>query len=207
MILWTGRYLILTVIVSIGIAGCGQLIQPNVRAEVSALRQGAYALDPKHAVLLWKVNHLGFSKYVGRFNELDASLDYDPEDPSAARVSVVVKTASVDVNFPKFEDDLRGRSWFNSNAFPEATFESTSVKLDGAGKGSVTGNFTLLGVTKPVTFDVMFNGGAQNRLTQTYTVGFEVSGVINRSEFGLKTLLPAVGDEVELEFHAEFLKE
>ena len=188
-------------------AGCGQLAQPNVKAEAAALRAGDYTLDPQHAVLLWKVNHLGYSKYVGRFNEFDASLTYDPEDPSTAQVAVIVKTASVDVNFPKFEDDLRGGAWFNSAKFPEATFESTAVALDETGTGTVSGDFTMLGVTQPVTFDVTFNGGARNLLNQKYTVGFEVNGVIKRSDFGMTTLLPAVGDEVELEIHAEFLKD
>ena len=186
--------------------GCGRLVQPDVKAEAAALRAGDYTLDPQHAVLLWKVNHLGFSKYVGRFNGIDASLTYDPENPSTAQVAVIVKTASIDVNFPKFEEDLRGASWFDSERFPEAVFESTSVALDEDGSGTVTGDFTMLGVTKPVTFDVIFNGGARNLLTQKYTVGFEVNGVIKRSDFGMDTLLPAVGDQVELEMHAEFLR-
>ncbi len=197
----------LAIVLAVWAAGCGQLVQPNVKAETAALRAGDYTLDPQHAVLLWKVNHLGYSKYVGRFNEIDASLSYDPENPSAAQVAVIVKTASLDVNFPKFEEDLRGSGWFNTGEFPEATFESTSVMLDENGKGTVTGTFTMLGVTKPVTFDVLFNGGARNLLNQKYTVGFEVNGVIKRSDFGMTTLLPAIGDEVELEMHAEFLKD
>ncbi len=198
---------VLVVLTGMALAGCGRLVQPDVKADAAALRAGDYELDPTHAVLLWKVNHLGYSKYVGRFNEFDASLSFDPENPAAAEVSVIVKTASIDVNFPKFEEDLRGGSWFNSEEFPEAVFESTSVSLDESGSGTITGDFTLLGVTKPVTFDVTFNGGARNLLNQKYTVGFEVNGMIKRSEFGMTTLLPAVGDEVELEMHAEFVRD
>ncbi len=189
------------------VSGCGSLLQPDVSADRAALRAGDYSLDKTHAVLLWKVDHLGYSKYVGRFNDFDASLSYDPDDPSAAEVSVIVQTASIDVNFPDFENDLRGGSWFNTEQFPEAIFESTSVTLDDAGQGTISGDFTLLGVTRPVTFEVIFNGGARNPLTQKYTVGFEVNGVIKRSEFGMNNLLPAVGDDVELEMHAEFLKD
>ena len=201
------RNLILPLVACLVLIGCGQLLQPNVQADATALRAGDYQLDKQHAVLLWKVNHLGFSKYVGRFNEFDASLSYDPENPSAAQVAIVVQTASLDVNFPQFEEDLRGTSWFNVASYPDASFESTSADLDANGNGTVSGNFTLLGVTKPVTFDVLFNGGARNPLTQNYTVGFEVNGVIKRSDFGMTNLLPAVGDEIELEMHVEFLRE
>ncbi len=189
------------------LAGCGRLLQPDVQADATALRAGEYELDPRHAVLLWKVTHLGFSKYVGRFNDFDATLSYDPDNPSAAHVAVVVQTASIDVNYPEFEEDLRGASWFNVSAFPDASFESTAVALDANGNGTVTGDFTLLGVTKPVTFDVIFNGGARNPLTRKYTVGFEANGVIKRSDFGMTNLLPAVGDDIELEMHVEFLKD
>ena len=199
--------LIMPLLAVLVLSGCGRLLQPSVQADATALRAGAYQLDPRHAVLLWKVTHLGFSKYVGRFNTFDATLSYDPDNPSAAQVAVVVDTASIDVNYPEFEEDLRGGSWFNVNAFPDASFESTAVALDKNGHGTVTGNFTLLGVTKPVTFDVIFNGGARNPLTRKYTVGFEANGVIKRSDFGMTNLLPAVGDDIELEMHVEFLKD
>ncbi len=194
-------------LIALSLGACAALLTPEVSSEPVALKAGQYTLDDKHAVLLWKVSHLGLSQYVGRFNTFDAALDFEESSPESARLSVVVDTASIDVNFPKFEEDLRGGRWFNTEAHPQATFESTGIEVTGDATGRVTGDFTLLGVTKPVTFEVTFVGGARNPLSQSYTVGFEARTVIQRSEFGMDAALPAVGDAVELEIHAEFVRD
>ncbi|GAB4522625.1 MAG: YceI family protein [Parvularculaceae bacterium] len=190
-----------------GAAACAQLITPDVSTEAGALRAGAYRLDPDHAVLLFKLNHLGFSTFVGRFNDIEASLDFDESDPAAARLDARVATASIDVNNPEFEETLRGPGWFDTERFPEARFVSTEIEITGENTGRVTGDFTLMGETRPVTLDVTFNGGARNLLTRRYTLGFAASGAFSRSAFGLDNFAPAVGDQVTLEIHAEFQRQ
>lgn len=189
------------------LSACAQLITPDVSTEAGALRAGAYRLDPDHATLLFKLDHLGFSTYVGRFNEFDASLDFDESDPKAARLEARVATASIDVGNPDFEETLRGAAWFDTETFPEARFVSTSIEITGENAGRVTGDFTLMGETRPVTLDVTFNGGARNLLTRRYTLGFAASGAFSRSAFGLDNFAPAVGDVVTLEIHAEFQRQ
>ena len=187
------------------VAGCGYLLpSQHQTVEPTALRAGAYRLDPNHAIVLWKVDHLGFSTFVGRFDRLDASLDFDPEQPTASALEVVIDTASVSTHVPGFADDLRGSSWLDVERYPEARFTSTSIEVTGPDTGTVTGELTLLGVSQPVSLDVTFNGGADSLLTGAYTLGFTATAVIDRTAFGLSTFAPAIGSEVTLEIHAEF---
>ncbi|MFD2206442.1 YceI family protein [Kiloniella antarctica] len=198
---------VVPLVLSLLLVACGSLIPSGQQnAEISQWKGGAYTLDPDHASLIFSINHLGFSSYIGRFNRLDSSLDFDPENPEKARLSARVMIDSLDVNNSAFAEDLKGPSWFNAKEFPSAYFESTEIKLTGDKQASMIGNLTLKGVTKPVTFDVSFNGGADNFLTGKYTLGFEARGIIKRSEFGVTFLVPAISDEVELKISTEFLK-
>ena len=198
---------LLALVTALPLTACGYLLPSQHQTiEPTELRGGAFALDPEHATLHWKVDHLGFSLFVGRFDRFDASLDFDPNDPAAARLEVVVETASVSTNVPGFADELRGRSWFDSDRHPEARFVSREITVTGPDTGIVTGDLTLLGVTNAMTLDVTFNGGAPNILTGRYTLGFAAHAVIDRTAFGLSTFAPAVGREVALEIHAEFVE-
>ena len=190
------------------LVACGHLIPSNNQTiEPARLEGGAYRLDPSHFAVLWKVSHLGFSHFVGRFDRADATLDFDPAAPAAASLTVTVETASLDTRLPDLDSTLRGSGWFDVATYPQAVFRSTAIEITGPATGRVTGDLTLLGVTRPVTLDVTFNGGATNLLTGRYTLGFAASGTLHRSEFGLTNLVPAVGDEVELEIQAEFQKQ
>lgn len=192
----------------LAVAACGRLLPANNQTfEPARLERGAYRLDPDHIALLWKVNHLGYALFVGRFDTVDASLDFDPAAPAASRLEVVVATASVDSRLPALDDTLRGSGWLDTTTFPQATFRSTAIETTGSATGRITGDLTLHGVTRSVTLAVTFNGGADNLITGRYTLGFSGSGTIKRSEFGLANLVPAIGDEVELEIHAEFLRQ
>lgn len=192
----------------LALAACGRLIPANDQTlEPARLQGGAYRLDPDHIALLWKVNHLGFSQFVGRFDRIDASLDFEPNSPAASRVEVIVETASIDSNVPKLDEELRSSGWLDSAAFPQAVFRSTAIDVTGKSTARVTGDLTLHGVTRPVSLDVTFNGGANDLMTGRYKLGFAASGTFKRSEFGVDSLIPAIGDEVELEIYAEFQRQ
>jgi polyisoprenoid-binding protein YceI len=199
----TATWLLLT----LSLGGCGYLIPSHHQTtELSALPKGAYRLDPQHATILFKIDHLGFSRLVGRFDRFNATLDFDPERPRAASLTAVIDVASINLNYPSFEQDLRGSGWFDVERFPEARFESRKIEITGEETGIVTGELTLHGVTAPVTLDVTFNGGGDDLLTGAYTLGFAAHGSVLRSTFGLGAYAPAIGDEVLLEIHAEFLR-
>lgn len=185
-------------------AGSCSLITPKVQTQLSELRSGQYSLDKQHASLIFKVGHMKLSTFVGRFNEFDATLDFDPANIAATKLDAQVNTASIDVNNTDLEESLRGSTWFDTTQFPQAIFTTLSVQPQSDNTFHFTGNLTLHGVTAPVILEVTFHGGADNMLTGKYTIGFSASGTIKRSTFGIDSYIPMVGDDVVLEVYAEF---
>lgn len=201
-----GRSIIFALVsfASLCLSGCVSWLQPNVETNSRALKPGNYTLDKSHTTVLFKVEHMGLSTYVGRFNEVNAVLQYNPEDISASSLEAVVTMASVDVNNEKLERALRGSFWFDTEKYPQAFYKTVSARQLSEDKIVFEGELTLLGQTNPLEIEVTVNGGANNMLTGKYTLGFSASGALNRSEFGLDRFTPVVGDRVELEIHAEF---
>ncbi|MEX1197581.1 MAG: YceI family protein [Pseudohongiellaceae bacterium] len=189
---------------SAALAGCDRLISPDFSTEVAELRTGQYTLDKDHATLLFKVDHLGFSTYTGRFNDFDATLDFDPENVENSSLEVIVETASIDVNNPEFANDLR-EDWFDVENHPQAVFRTTRFIEEDGNSFVFEGDLTLLGNTEPVTLNITSNGGGRNFLTRSYTLGFSANTTFQRSDFGMDNLVSfGVGDDIELEIHVEF---
>lgn len=189
------------------LAACDRMLTPDFNTDITELRGGAYTLDPAHASLLWKINHLGFSTFIGRFNDFDASLDFDPENIEASSVEVVINTASLDINNEEFAEELRGSNWFNVEEFPQAVFRTTSfVESIDEDTFVFQGDLTLLGVTAPLNLTVNFHGGGRNFLTRSYTLGFSGSATFQRSAHGFDRFTSfGVGDDIDLEIHVEFM--
>jgi polyisoprenoid-binding protein YceI len=175
---------------------------------------GAYVLDRSHASLVFSVNHIGFSDYVGAFERFDARLQFDPTDPSRMSVTTTIDPSSLDIPAPPegFLAELLGPQWLNAGAFPEMTFTSTAVELTAPDRARVTGDFSMNGVVAPVTLEVRFNGGYKGlaQYDPNARIGFSASGTLNRSVFNVVTGLPApgskmgVGDTVRFQIEAEF---
>ncbi len=104
----------------------------------------------------------------------------------------------------KLTDELKGDQWLDAGKYPTMTFVSTKVAPAGKDHAKVTGDLTLHGVTKPVTLDVTLVGAGANPLNKKYTVGFEATGTLKRSEFGVKTYVPLIGDELHLTIAGAF---
>lgn len=171
--------------------------------DLSKTPAGPYALDKSHASLTFRVSHLGFSMFTGRFDNLFAKLNLDPLAPEKSAVEASVYANSVNTNVEKLDEHLKSADWLKVEQFPMITFKSTGVSAAGS-KAKMVGDLTLLGVTKPVTFDVTLRGAGMNPFAKLDTVGFAATTTIKRSEWGLKTYLPAIGDDVELSLEAEF---
>ena len=168
-----------------------------------AVRAGDYKLDRDHAKILWSVSHFGFSTYTGEFTDFDARLTLDPARPERSRLSATIATESIATHNDALDTHLKSPDFFNVAAHPQATFVSTSVRQTGPKTADVTGNFTMLGVTRPLTLQVTFNAAGDN-MAGTYTAGFSATGTIRRSEYGMTYGVPAVGDEIELRISGEF---
>lgn len=186
------------------LGGCAALLTPKVQTEFTELKAGEYQLDKTHATVLFKVEHLGLSTYVGRFNSFDASLSFDPNDPANAQLEAIIEMASLDINNPGLNKDLQGAQWLSTGRYPEAKFSTLSVRQINEGQLEFVGQLDWRGVQKPVTMLVTFNGGANNILTGKYTLGFTAKGEFKRSDFGMDAYLGLVGDVIELEAYAEF---
>ena len=188
------------------IAAASLLIGGHVLAGESGLgsaKPGSYKVESYHTQVAFSISHFGFTNYSGLFSGATGSLQLDPAKLGTSKLDISIPVDSVTTTVSKLTDELKGDQWFDTAKFPKATFVSTQVvpTADGA---TVTGNFTLHGITKPVVLHVRFIGAGVNPIDKAYTVGFEATGTIKRSDFGVKTYLPAVGDEVQLNIAGAF---
>ncbi len=190
------------------LTACDRVMTPDFETEIAEIRSGQFTLDPSHATLLWKLNHLGFSTLTGRFNDFDATLDFDPENIENSSVEVIIETAGLDMNLPEFEEELRGENYFDVAQFPQAIYRTTSLaETIDEDTYVFDGELTLRGVTAPVAIEVSFNGGGRVTFPPppVYTIGFSASASFQRSTFGIDRFVTfGVGDEIELEIHVEF---
>jgi polyisoprenoid-binding protein YceI len=189
-------------------AGVGApVLAEGPASDPAKVEAGTYAVEPGHTMVVFGVSHMGFTTYYGSFTGASGSLELSTEKPDSSRLSVSVATASVMVPSDKLKEELKSADWLDAAKFPEVTFHSTSIKRTGKDSATVMGELTLHGVTKPVTLTAHFMGAGTNPIDKKYTVGFEVNGKIMRSEFGVKTYVPLIGDEVDLRISGAFEKQ
>ncbi len=176
----------------------------QVVTNAAQAESGTYDVEPGHTQVDFSVLHFGFTNYSGVFSNVSGTLNLDTKNPAASKLSVTIPVDSVQTTSSKLDEELKGDQWFDSAKFPKATFESTSVHLTGHNEAVVTGNLTLHGVTKPETLKVRFIGAGVNPMDKKYTTGFEATGTIKRSDFGVKMYVPYVGDDVRLHIAGAF---
>ena len=179
-----------------------------------ALPAGEYTLDKPHASLTFTVSHMGFSHYTARFTSFDAHMTLDPAHPEKAQLTATIDPMSLELNAPPpgFHDQLTGKDWLDAHLTPQWTFKSTKIVKTGAHTAKVTGDFTMHGITRPVTLDVTFNGGYPGLagMDPHARIGFSAHGVLKRSDFGVRMGIPAPGtnlgvcDEVAIAIESEF---
>ena len=173
---------------------------------------GTYAADPGHSLIGWEVSHFGFNDYFGIFGDVAGTLVIEPANLNAAKVDVTIPVANVTTASKGLTEHLLragkdgGAPDFFGPAPAPARFVSTAVKADGM-TAEITGNLTLNGVTKPVTFTAEFTGAGNNPFNKKATVGFEAETSIKRSDFGVNYGIPFVSDEVELDISVAFEKQ
>ena len=175
--------------------------------DAAKIEAGAYSVEPNHTRVTFGVSHFGFTTYYGEFRDASGMLKLDPTSPDGSTFNFKVATASVMVPNEKLEGELKGDQWLDAAKFPEITFKSTKVVKTGADTADATGDFTLHGVTKPLTLSVRFNGAGASPVNKNYTAGFEVTGMLKRTDFGVKTYAPMIGDEVDIRIAAAFEKQ
>jgi polyisoprenoid-binding protein YceI len=169
-----------------------------------AIAADSYTLDNEHTVVLYALNHLGFSTSRGIFREVTGQLVLDDKTPTASRLEVTVKTVSIDTFDEGRDKAVRGAQFLDVAKYPDMHFVSTNIERTGETAARVTGDLTLHGVTHPLTLDVALVKEGKHPMTGAQRVGFSARGALKRSEFGILGFLPAVGDDVTISIDSEF---
>ena len=167
-----------------------------------------YVIDTQdaHASVLFRVQHLGYSWLTGRFNQFEGHFDYDARNPRAARVAVTIETASVDSNHAERDKHLRSDDFLNVRQYPQARFISTGFEPTGDGTGLLTGDFTLNGITQPLTIHVRDIGSGPDPWGG-YRHGFTGTARFALADYGITFNLGPKSKVVELELNVEGIRQ
>ncbi|MGI9435097.1 MAG: YceI family protein [Geminicoccaceae bacterium] len=160
-----------------------------------------FVLDPTHTYITFFVSHLGYSDMSGMFLESSGSFSYDEETKALENATITVKTDSVFTNHGKRDEHLKSADFLNTSEFPEMTFVATQSEKISDTEGKITGDLTLLGVTKPIILDVRLNKAGNYPFGDGhYAVGVDATGSFKRSDFGMSYGVDGniVGDEIKL---------
>ena len=172
-------------------------------AAAAQAAERTYTIDPDHTSVLFFVNHLGFSNVQGEFTDVTGTFHFDEARIGDSRVDVTIRAASVDTDVPALDKHLRNADFLDVDKYPAIRFKSTGVALSGPKTGTLTGDLTMHGVTRPVTLDVTFNKAGEHPFSKVWTAGFSARGVLNRSDHGIRYGLPVIGDAVEIRIELE----
>lgn len=171
----------------------------------SDVRADDYVIDAVHSGVSFQISHVGLSYIQGRFNDFSGKFTIDTSDPSKSSFALTIKAESVDTNNSKRDEHLRSPDFFNVKQFPAITFTSTAVKaIDGGYE--VTGDLTMHGETRPITFSL--KGGKTAEFPPKVTrTGFTTSQIVlKRTDFGVGKPMPILGDEVYIAISFEGTK-
>jgi polyisoprenoid-binding protein YceI len=171
-----------------------------------ALAADSYTIDPRHTFPMYEISHFGWSTQRGRFEKATGKITLD-RAAKRGTVEVSIDVASVHTGVDKLDEHLRSEDFFNATKHPTMTFKSKQVNFGGDKPASVDGEFTMLGVTRPLTLTIDTFHCAPNPFAKKEACGADAVATIKRSEFGMTSLLPGLGDEVKLVISVEALKD
>ena len=174
----------------------------GVVAATTAQAGERYAIDRSHTLVQFSVDRFGFNAIIGTFFNVEGSVLLDDATPSNSSVEARIVVASLTSGDATRDGHLAGALWFNAARFPEMTFRSTSVAVQGGNMARVTGDLTILGVARPVTLDVRLNKRGIDPATKLEAAGFSATAQLKRSDFGMTTAGKLIGDEVQIRIEA-----
>ncbi|RUO73544.1 YceI family protein [Idiomarina seosinensis] len=165
-------------------------------------------IEGQHAFIQFKINHLGYSWLLGRFNDFEGNFSYDENAPEDSSINVTIDTASVDTNHAERDKHLRGDDFLSVEQYPTATFESTRYvpDEDDKGEGTMYGNFTLNGVTREIAIDVEHVGAGEDPWGG-FRRGFEGEVDLTLADYNIDYNLGPAAEEVQLYFSIEGVRQ
>jgi polyisoprenoid-binding protein YceI len=173
---------------------------------VSANAADSYTIDSNHTFPVFEVNHLGFSVQHGRFNKSSGKIMLDMAAKTGS-VDLTIDATSLDMGFPLWDEHMAAEGFFNSAKFPTMTFKSKKLVFKDGKVVAVEGDFTLLGVTRPLTVSVNGFTCGENPMNKKPMCGANIGGTIKRSDFGMTKYVPAISDEVKIHVPVEAYKD
>lgn len=168
----------------------------------SVFAADTYIIDARHTFPSFEVSHLGFSIQRGRFNKTSGSFALDTAAKSGS-IDISIDASSIDTGLAELEKHMQGEDFFDTAKYPTITFKSKSLQFDGDKLTGAEGDFTLLGVTRPVRLKVDHFKCGRHPMTKVAMCGANATTTIKRSEFGMTKYVPAVGDEVKIAIQVE----
>jgi len=180
----------------------------ELEAQEQAKEAHAFKVDPVHSTAIFCIEHLGVSRFYGRFNTMEGTFTIDRDDPSASSINITIEAESVDTNNSGRDRHLKGPDFFDARQFPKISFVSTGIEKASEDTWNVTGDLTLHGVTKTITVPVEITG-VRDTGRQGVKGGIATEFRIKRSDFGMTTYVAegGLGDEVALMIGVEGAKQ
>lgn len=172
----------------------------------AALAQAApvtYQLDPHHTMVLFSWSHFGFSHPSAELGLGQGTLVFDPDHPEQASVQVTLPMAGLDTHVPALDEHLAKPDFLDASKYPLVTYKSTRVEPMGKDRFRITGDLTVHGVTRPVVLDATLNKVGKHPMSGEPSIGFDATGTLKRSDFGVSAYVPNVGDEITLHVTTE----
>ncbi len=175
--------------------------------QLTAFAQSTWKADPPHSRLGFAITHLGISEVSGAFNKFEATVTSAKPDFSDATFELTVDVASINTAVGMRDDHLRSPDFFDATAHPKMTFRSKSSVAAGKDRYKLSGDLTIRDISKPVTVELWYRGTTTNQ--GKVTAGFQVTGILKRSDFGVgpKFPPPMIGDEVMIKADGEFIRQ
>ena len=189
---------------AVGTAVVAPLPVALAAAPTAPVQSGSYAVEPSHTRIQFAIDHMGFTNFYGDFSGASGGLELDTKAPAHSKVDISIPVDSVSTTNTKLDGELRSGQWLDATTYPTMHFVSTGVVPLGKDHARISGTLTLHGVTRPVVLEARFHGAGVNPLDKAYTVGFDATTQILRSDFGVKTYLPLIGDSVTIRISAAF---
>jgi polyisoprenoid-binding protein YceI len=172
----------------------------------SAALPTQWQLDNSHTRVGFEVEHLGFSTTMGRFDEVEGTLNYNIKAPNETQMQFTIDTDSINTAWDARDKHLKTDDFFNVVQYPTMTFKSTQVEFLNPQQAKVTGDFTLLGQTKPLTLDVTLKKIANSPMTKEPVIGFRATGNIDRAAYGMTTFADGITTNVPIQIDGELIE-
>ena len=175
---------------------------------IATAHAAEYKIDTKgaHAFINFEIQHLGYSWLSGRFDDFEGTFHYDADNPNASKVNVTIDVASVNSNHAERDKHLRGDDFFEVDTYPQATFSSTEFVDHGDGTATLSGDFTLKGVTKNIDIDVTHVGGGEDPWGG-YRQGFRGTTELTLADYNIDYNLGPKSKTVQLTLDVEGIRQ